>query len=315
MRSGPQVLDDLVDLRAAGLALLADVDRHAESRLAGGLDERRELAVRIVARRGAGAGDVDADDAAAAIADRLFDDDLVLGLRERPVHHQDEAGADLRVLEAREVEAAGGGHDDVVEVALAAAVSLHRVEAHLERRDVLLAVGAADRAVHRALDGQRARLDELGPLVDRVELGEPFDAARVDRYELDEVPEVLDGERDALLVRHRPHDRRVDRAAEVRVELCEPAAADLFDGRRVGGGLGDRHGTESTRGVRGRERGSCKPLSRPPARSPLIGYAARALVRRAIAAVMLASLAAGRTAGFCGAGVRTLWDVKIAAME
>jgi hypothetical protein len=107
----------------------------------------------------------------------------------------------------------------VVEVALAAAVSLHRVEAHLERRDVLLAIGAADRAVHRALDRERARLDDLRPLVDRVELGEPLDAARVDRHETDEVPVVLDGKGDALLVGERPHDRRVDRATEVRVEL------------------------------------------------------------------------------------------------
>ena len=39
---------------------------------------------------------------------------------------------------------ADGGRDDVVEVLLAAAVPLHRVEAELHRRDVVLAVGAAD---------------------------------------------------------------------------------------------------------------------------------------------------------------------------
>ena len=81
--------------------------------------------------------------------DRLLDDDLVLPRRERAVHHQDQAGAHLRVLEARAVEAADRGEDDVVEVALAAAVPLHRVEAELERRDPLRAVRAADRGVHR----------------------------------------------------------------------------------------------------------------------------------------------------------------------
>src|SRR6266496_5944958 len=95
--------------------------------------------------------DVDPDDPARRIADRLLDDDRILPLVERPVHHQDQAGSHLRILEARPVEAADGGHDDVVEVALAAAVALHRVEAQLECRNPLRAVGAADRRMHGAL--------------------------------------------------------------------------------------------------------------------------------------------------------------------
>ena len=117
----------------------------------------------------------------------------------------------------------------MVEVALAAAVSLHRVEAKLERRDVLGAVCAADGAVHRALDRQRARLDQLRPLVDGVELGEALDAAGVDGHELDEVPVVLHRERDPLLVGERPHDGGIDRAAQVRVQLGQAPAAQLID--------------------------------------------------------------------------------------
>src|ERR671919_2866985 len=151
---GAEVLDDLADLLdPVPAALLADVDRHAQAGAAGLLDERRELAVGEASAVGPRAGDVDADDAPVGVADRLLDDDPVLLVRERPVHHQDEAGAHLRVLELRAVEPARGGHDDVVEVLLAAAVSLHRVEAELERRDVLRPVGAADRAVDGALDG------------------------------------------------------------------------------------------------------------------------------------------------------------------
>src|SRR4029453_15160886 len=45
------------------------------------------------------------------------------------------------------------GRDDVVEVLFAAAVPLHRVEAKLHRRHVVLAVGAADDLVDRPLDG------------------------------------------------------------------------------------------------------------------------------------------------------------------
>ena len=221
---GPQRADDLADLGDSVLAaLLADVNRHAEAGGASLLDERRQVAVRIgaVARR-ARAGDVDAHDPARRVADRLLDDDRVLPLGERPVHHQDQAGAHLRVLEARPVEPADGGHDDVVEVALAAAVSLHRVEAQLERRDPLRAVGAADRGVHRALDRERARLDELGPVVDRVERVQVLDALRVgDGDELVELPEVLDRERDPLLVGEAPEDVGGNGAAQVGVQLGE----------------------------------------------------------------------------------------------
>jgi hypothetical protein len=64
--------------------------------------------------------------------------------------------------------------------------------------------------VDREFDGERARLDELGPAVDAVELRKPVHSARVDGDELDEVPVLLDGQRDPLLVRERPHDGGVD---------------------------------------------------------------------------------------------------------
>ena len=69
-----------------------------------------------------------------------------------------------RVLEGRPVHAAHGGRDDVVEVLLAAAVALHRVEAQLHGRDVVLAVRAADDLVDGALDRERRALDQLGPV-------------------------------------------------------------------------------------------------------------------------------------------------------
>ena len=69
-----------------------------------------------------------------------------------------------RVLEARPVHPADGRRDDVVEVLLAAAVALHRVEAQLHRRDVVLAVRAADDLVDGALDRERRALDQLRPV-------------------------------------------------------------------------------------------------------------------------------------------------------
>ena len=52
----------------------------------------------------------------------------------------------------------------VIEVLLTATVSLHQVEAELGRRDVVLAVGAADDLLFCTLDGQRAGLDQRGPV-------------------------------------------------------------------------------------------------------------------------------------------------------
>ena len=77
---GPEHLGDLADLLAPDLAaLLADVDRDAEARLARRLDVRSEdLRVVVAPAARPRAGDVDPDDAARRIADRLLDDHLVL---------------------------------------------------------------------------------------------------------------------------------------------------------------------------------------------------------------------------------------------
>ena len=61
---GAEELDHLADLLGAGLAFLADVDRHPESRLARRLDHRRDGGVVVAAPTGPRAGDVDPDDTA-----------------------------------------------------------------------------------------------------------------------------------------------------------------------------------------------------------------------------------------------------------
>ena len=152
--------------------------------------------------------------------DRLLDDDLVELERERAVEAEDQPGLD-RVFEGRLVHAADGGRDDVVEVLLAAPVSLHRVEAQLHRRDVVLAVGPADDLVDRALDRERRALDELGP-VEQLEVAvERAVPPRRDRDHVAELPVVLGRELDPLGVGDPPHDRRSHRAAEMAVELRE----------------------------------------------------------------------------------------------
>src|SRR5581483_7666331 len=134
----PQDLEHLAYLLPPEVAaLLADVDRHAEPGRPRLVDHRLRGAVVVPRVPRAWAGEVDADDPARRPHDRLLDDDLVLPRREGPIHHQDEAGADLRIFEARAVETTDSGEDDVIELALAAAVALHRVEPQLERRDAL----------------------------------------------------------------------------------------------------------------------------------------------------------------------------------
>ena len=219
---GSEGLDDLADLGSSGGALLADVDRDPEACGARRLDHRPYRRVVVAAAARTRPRDVDADHAAVGPGDRLVDDDRVLARVEGAIHHQDQPGANLWILEPGAVEPTDRGEDDVVEVALAAAVAFHRVEAQLESGDPLRAVGAADRAVDRSLDRERGRLDQLGPVVDRVERIEVLDPARVgDRDERLELPVVLHRECDSLFVRKAPEDVGCDRAAEVGVELGE----------------------------------------------------------------------------------------------
>ena len=153
---GLQRLDNLRDLCQTELAaFLADMNRHTETTVACELDMLANLGVVVATAARARAGDVDADDPARPVPERFLDDDHVLLRAECPVHHQDQTGAHLRVLERRDVEATDRGENDVVEITLAAAVSLHRVEAQLERRDALRTIRAADRRMHAALDGER----------------------------------------------------------------------------------------------------------------------------------------------------------------
>ena len=243
---GLEQLDDPRDL--LDRPGLAGMDRDPEPELSRAAQQAS--VVGDPERRGLGARDVDADDAAVAPQDRLLHDDLVELVREGAVEAEDQARFH-RVLERRAVHAPHRRRDDVVEVLLATAVALHRVEAQLHGRDVVLAVRAADDLVHRALDGDRARLDELGPVEQLQVAVEGLGTPRVDRDQVTEVPVVAGGELDALGVGDRPHDRRGDRRAEVAMELRERDLATQ----------GLRHRHQSSRG-----RGAGDPIRRPAPR-------------------------------------------------
>ena len=79
MRSGRSELDYLGRLGESELAaLLADVDRHAETAVARQLDVLADLRVVVPRAARPRPGDVDADDAARGVLERLLDDDQVL---------------------------------------------------------------------------------------------------------------------------------------------------------------------------------------------------------------------------------------------
>src|SRR5712692_3658607 len=95
-------------------------------------------------------GQVDPDHAAPGVLDRFAHQDLVELVTELARQAEDDPGTDA-VLETGAVHPAQGGGDDVVEVALAAEIALHGVEAKLEqgnaRGAILLAYDFVDRAL------------------------------------------------------------------------------------------------------------------------------------------------------------------------
>src|SRR5829696_4795458 len=113
---------------------------------------------------------------------------------------------------------------------LPAAVALHRVEAQLHRRDVVLAVRAAHDLVHGALDRERRALDQLRPMEQLEVAVERLGALRRDGDEVPELPVVLGRELDALCVGNPPHDRRGYGRTEVAVELGEWDGAGKLTG-------------------------------------------------------------------------------------
>ena len=152
-------------------ALLAGVQRHPQAGVAGALHQRGQVAVgvgRAEVPRGRG------PPMSMAITPRS---------RKRMARSTIAAfssGAKprsiIRIRPARTgyssdgpVDAVHGGHHDGVQVALAAAVALGRVEAHLVGGDPLRPVAARDHPVDGAEDPLRAALDQLGEVVDPVE--------------------------------------------------------------------------------------------------------------------------------------------------
>ena len=197
---------------------LTGVHRETQTELARATEQAS--VVRYPEGRRLGPGDIDADHAAVPPSDRLLGDDLVQLVREGTVEAEDQARLD-RVFESRLVHSSNGRSDDVVEVLLAAAVSLHRVEAQLHGGDVVLPVRPADDLVDGTLDGERAALDQLGP-VEELEIAiEGAVPPRRHRDHVAELPVVLRRELDPLRMGDAPHDRRSHGAAEMTVELGE----------------------------------------------------------------------------------------------
>ena len=137
-----------------------------------------------------GPGDVDADDAAPALGDRLLRDDLVELDTGRRGPGRAAGPGFTGYSRRRPVHAADGRAMMWSRSCSPPAVPLHGVEAELHGGDVVLAVRAADDLVDRALHRDRAGLDELGPVEQLQVAVEALRALRVDRDEVAELPVV-----------------------------------------------------------------------------------------------------------------------------
>src|SRR6185437_13093479 len=106
----PQVLDDLPHVLDS--PLFAAVNRDAE---ASGARLIHQPCMRAIREVWVGrASDVDADDAAPPVAERLLDDDGVQFQRERAIHHQNQPGTHLWIFQQRAILPANGCGDDMV---------------------------------------------------------------------------------------------------------------------------------------------------------------------------------------------------------
>ena len=188
-----------------------------------------------------GAREVDAHHAVVPVALGLPDDDVVQRVVELAREAEDQPRADA-VREARALHPVDGGHDDVVEVPLAAQVPLHGVEAELDGRDARGAVLLPDDRVDRALDGRGRRLDALGPAVEDLEVAvQRRDALRIGVHEVLELGVGAHGQLEAVVVRDLPEDVGRHRRAHVDVEVdelgrLEEPPARVGDGELAGSG-------------------------------------------------------------------------------
>src|SRR5205823_1713078 len=107
------------------------------------------------------------------------------------------------------------------------AIPFHRVIAQLEGRNVRLPVGATDHFVDGLLHRQRARLNELSPVVEREKILERLLRLLAYRDEIDELPVVLRGKPDPLVMRDSPHRRRIDGATKMDVEFSQLIAKGM----------------------------------------------------------------------------------------
>src|SRR5688500_14681301 len=121
-----EVAQHLVD--AVPVLVLSRVAGNAESSLARLLEPGDVIAVAKVWVFPA--CDVDPDHTAVPIGDGLLDEDRVQAQIKCPVEAEDQPSPH-RVLQQRAVKTPTRRHDDVVEIALPAPVSLHRVVAKL----------------------------------------------------------------------------------------------------------------------------------------------------------------------------------------
>ena len=106
---------------------------------------------------------IDSDDTEGLIPNRLLHDNAVLVRRQAAIHHKDQTGPDLRVLDQRSMQSGCGSQDNVVQVAFPLPIAEHRIEPQFLENQVAFTISAANDAGDRLGNGLRGGLDEFGP--------------------------------------------------------------------------------------------------------------------------------------------------------
>ena len=229
---GFQLLQDFPDL--LDRAFLAGMHGDAESGSTG-LGESALEGGGPAERRHVRSGQVDAHDAVCAVLDGLLHDGVVgLGIQ-AAVGAEDDARMDVRILEQGTIHAVRRGHDDMVQVALAVPVALHRAVTQLDQVDVAMPIAAADDRFDAGLHGLGTGLNQLGPVEEIQVRLERLDVRGIGGHQLGEIPVVLAGQLDTLVVGDAEQQCRVDRGAHVRVQLGQHRS------RMAPGGLSIHH--------------------------------------------------------------------------
>jgi len=145
------------------------------------------------------------------------------------VHHEDDPGLDLGIFHHGPLDAPQGSHDDIIQIPFAFPVPEHGIEPQFLQSQVARAVAAANNAFDRFLNRFGRGLDKFGPAIKIiVHVGKVFVFPVTGHgNHLFKIPVIITGQFNPLLMRNSPQNVRLNRLAQMEVQLDELLALAL----------------------------------------------------------------------------------------